>query len=323
MTGSLLLYLALAAQTENTAQSPAPLPTPARDEASMDASTAPAADLPDDASLRLRKLADDLAIFTKVLPRDPRYLRFAVVPFEVVEPGAGEKGLGLVVADAVATTWVRDYRFSLVERSRLKAVLDEQALQQLGVTDPDRAVELGKVANADLLVVGQVVKLGAEYRVTAKLIDVATASVKGVAETTLPVADLIALSSDAVVLRSKTDAAFRSLVLPGWGQHYNREPTKGWLFSGLTGGLLLTGIGFEVTGLALGQFYYKDWNPEDDGYTPGDPAIQRELNTRHDVAQMALNIGHVVLGATVLVWGYNVLDAYLSGVDGSTASVGD
>ncbi|MBN2359445.1 MAG: hypothetical protein JXR83_08315, partial [Deltaproteobacteria bacterium] len=251
------------------------------------------------------------------LPVDARYLRFAVVPFDALDPKSKEQGLGLVIADAIASTFVRDHRLALVERARLKAVLDEMALQQTGITDDATAVKLGEIANADMLVVGQVALLGDNYQVHAKLLEVATAHVHGVATTTLPAADLVALSSDAVVLRSRGDAAFRSAVLPGWGQHYNRESTKGWVFTGVAGTLLALGLGLELGGLLTHLLYYVPYKPADDGFaSSGDPAFQRNLQERYDLAQTQFIVGHVTLGATAAVWAYNVLDAYLSGVDG-------
>jgi hypothetical protein len=40
--------------------------------------------------------------------------------------------------------------------------------------------------------------------------------------------------------RSPEAAALRSLVVPGWGQHYNGEPSKGWVLGSIAAlGLLL------------------------------------------------------------------------------------
>lgn len=40
--------------------------------------------------------------------------------------------------------------------------------------------------------------------------------------------------------RSPEAAALRSLVVPGWGQHYNGEPTKGWILGSIAAlGVLL------------------------------------------------------------------------------------
>ncbi len=288
-------------------------------------------DEPRDVELRLRKLADELADAAAKSGKDPRYLRYALLPFKATDQETQKKGLGLVVTDIVGTSLVRDHGFALVERSRLKAVLDEMALQQSGLTEDKNAVELGKIANADVLIVGQIALLGDQYQVNAKLLDTATANVLGVADCKLPNADLVALSSDAVVLRSKSDAAFRSAVLPGWGQHYNRQPTKGWIFTGLVGTLLAVGAGLEGSGLGTYMLYYLPYQPKadtgltEDGLRPGTPEYSQALSDRKSAALTQMNIGHVLLGATALVWAYNIADAYLSGVEGSemVGSAGD
>lgn len=277
---------------------------------------------PRDVELRLRKLADELAKTAASKGQDPRYQRFALLPFEATDAETKEKGLGLVVTDVIGTSLVRDHGFALVERTRLKAVLDEMALQQSGITDDESTVELGKIANADILIVGQIALLGDQYQVTAKLISTESAQVLGVASTQLPNADLISLSSHAVVLRSRSDAAFRSAVLPGWGQHYNREPTKGWIFTGLIGTLLAAGVGFEGAGLTTHMLYYLPYQPDasgltEDGLSPGDPQFAQNLADRKSLATTQLYVGHILLGTTVALWAYNVVDAYLSGVDGS------
>jgi TolB-like protein len=309
---------------------PAAQPAPAAVEHVGTEAAPPAADTgaaePRDVELRLRKLADQLAADTSKLSRNPRYLRFAVLPFEAVDADSKDKGLGLVVTDVLATTLLRDHRLALVERARLNAVLGEMALQQTGVTDDSKAAEVGKIANADVLILGQVALLGDRYKVTAKMLETETARVASVVETDLPAADLVALSSNAVVLRSKADAAFRSVVLPGWGQHYNQEATKGWVFTGVTGALLLGGIGFETAGLLTHLLYYVPYTPESDNFaSSGDPQFQRNLQDRYNLAQTQFVVGHVLLGATAAVWAYNVLDAYISGVEGSEmlGSAGD
>ncbi|MFH1807614.1 MAG: DUF5683 domain-containing protein [Pseudomonadota bacterium] len=280
---------------------------------------------PRDVELRLRKMGDQLAADTSKLSKNARYLRFAVLPFEAVDADSKEKGLGLVVTDVLATTLLRDHRLALVERARLNAVLGEMALQQTGVTDETKAAEVGKIANADVLILGQVALLGDRYKVTAKMLETETATVVSVVETDLPAADLVALSSNAVVLRSKADAAFRSAVLPGWGQHYNQEATKGWVFTGVTGALLLGGVGFETAGLLTHLLYYTPYKPEDDNLTAGSDKFQQNLQGRYQLAQTQFVVGHVLLGATAAVWAYNILDAYISGVEGSEmlGSAGD
>src|SRR5690606_28861152 len=70
-------------------------------------------------------------------------------------------------------------------------------------------------------------------------------------------AGLVALSSDAVVLRTKSDAVLRSLLVPGWGQLYNRQEEKGALLMVAAGGLAAGGIAAHVLGTLSEQTYAK------------------------------------------------------------------
>ncbi len=65
-------------------------------------------------------------------------------------------------------------RFVLVERKRVEEVLKEVSLQQSGVTEQDRAVDIGRHLNVQQLVFLQTHRTGLEHQLTAKVIDVAT-----------------------------------------------------------------------------------------------------------------------------------------------------
>ncbi len=61
--------------------------------------------------------------------------------------------------------------------------------------------------------------------------------------------------------RSPEGAALRSIVVPGWGQHYNGEPTKGWILGSVA-----------VVGLLLGTKVLQ-------------PGILSRDNERHNLEQ--------------------------------------
>jgi TolB-like protein len=192
---------------------------------------------------QLRRLADGLARGLGDLPGDLRYRHVAVLPFDSVGPRATDQRLGVVVSSEVATALRRDHGVLLVERGRLAALLDEMALGQTGLVDPAKAAEVGKLLGAESLVIGTVADAGDRYLVDARVVSASDGRVHVAESQPLPAADLVALSSDAVVLRSRSGAVFRSVLLPGWGQFYNRQPIKGATFVGAevaAAGLALT-----------------------------------------------------------------------------------
>lgn len=55
--------------------------------------------------------------------------------------------------------------------------------------------------------------------------------------------------------RPWTEAAWRSALLPGWGQHYKGQALKGWVLGGLTLGLLAGGLAAAAVGESARQQY--------------------------------------------------------------------
>jgi len=67
---------------------------------------------------------------------------------------AGKDG-GRVVANLVASELSTLNNFKMIERSEIARLLDEQALQQSGIIDPDEAKKIGKMAGADAIILGE------------------------------------------------------------------------------------------------------------------------------------------------------------------------
>ena len=65
-------------------------------------------------------------------------------------------------------------KFTIVERSEMKRLLDEQKFQYSGCVDISCAVEIGKMLGAKSMVVGSVSKLGNTFSIDSRLIDVKT-----------------------------------------------------------------------------------------------------------------------------------------------------
>jgi TolB-like protein len=265
---------------------------------------------------RVRRLADALARGIKRLPGDHRAEAWAVLPFAELGPETVNRRLGAVVADLVTTNLVRDHRLALVERGALSDVLDEQALAQLGVTEPARAAEVGKIAEARGVIVGQVQDAGDAFVVTARLLDTTTAEILVADEQRLPKEELIAYSADAVVLRSKSASMFRSVVAPGWGQTYNGEPVKAALV--IAGIASLAAFTVGAAGVAVTFHYlYLTWTPNgwptDEKPTPD--AQARTLEGLRTTGTVSYWVAGVFAALTAATWGGQALEAYLSGVD--------
>lgn len=271
---------------------------------------------------RVRFLTDSLARTLKRLPGDFRDQTYSVLPFEEVGEETQSRQLGKVVSDLVITNFARDHRFDLTERSQLAAIGAEQALGQLGALEDGQAVEVGKLAAARAIVLGTVADTGEGFVVTARALDTTTGKLLSAEKVTLPKEELIAFSADAVVLRSKAGAAFRSAVAPGWGQAYNRQPFKAALVGGGVGALVVTAAAVAGFG-ALNAYSYDCWKQcNGNGPLPLNPDSIKSneeqanmLRGLRDTANASYAISGVVLGVAAAVWGIGVADAYFSGTD--------
>jgi TolB-like protein len=265
---------------------------------------------------RIRVLAESLALSLKRLPGDHREQRFAVLPFESVGEEAQQKSLGLVVSDLIVTDLARDHRLPLVERSQIATVMGELALQQSGAIDEAQVLQVGKAAGARALIVGTVADAGDTFIVTARAVDAEAGTIMAAEETKLPKEELVAFSADAVVLKSKSAALFRSMVLPGWGQFYNGDAGKGAVFGGITLGLAATTVAVTGLGAINGVVLYPAAGTGNDEISKL-PAAEKSAAVANlrETANAQLNAGAVLAGITLVAWGITAADAYISGVD--------
>jgi TolB-like protein len=101
-------------------------------------------------------------------------LTLAVLPFQ--EKGES-RHYGEAATDRMVTQLVELRRFKVIERAKLDEVLEEQRLQVSGVVDDRTAIDVGRVAGADAIVVGSVSVLGPTTTVSARVIDTQSSEV--------------------------------------------------------------------------------------------------------------------------------------------------
>lgn len=259
----------------------------------------------------MRKLSDSLAAGFSKMPGDARYRRLAVLPFTDVGEEAQKRQVGTIVAAEVATDLKRDHNLLLVERQKLVEVMGELRIQQSGAIDPAHAAELGKLADAQALVIGTASNLGDHYLVDARVVSTESGETLSADSAQVNAAGMVALASDAVVLRSRKDAVFRSLLIPGWGQIYNRQPVKGFMVMGAEIGLFGAALAYHL----LGEKAYSDYTSKTSaGQLGSDPS--GEAAQLYDTATSRYRTRNVLLFVGGGLWIANLVDAYLSGVDG-------
>lgn len=95
--------------------------------------------------------------------------RVAVLPFTAVEVPASE---ARVVTSLFETALVKTGVYSIIEQNQINEILDAQAFSLSGCTDDACAVEVGKLLAAELIILGELSRVGGRYIANAKIIDV-------------------------------------------------------------------------------------------------------------------------------------------------------
>jgi TolB-like protein len=263
----------------------------------------------DSIDVAMRRLSDGLASGFARMPGSARYKRLAVLTFAETGEQAQKQKLGQIVTAEVATNLKKDHGLLLVERAKLNEVMGELKLQQMASPSSAEAAQLGKLAEAQALVLGQVNEVGDRFLVNARIVATETGETLAAESSSVSATGMVSFAKDAVVLRSRSDAMFRSLLFPGLGQFYNRQPVKGWAFLGTEVALLGSAIGFHVAGNKSYAQY------QDVGPAPGQ-SPSAEASKLYDDASSRYRTRDYLLIAAGAVWVVNVVDAYVSGVDG-------
>lgn len=103
--------------------------------------------------------------------------RTAVFPFEETNSAAGELGLGPALSEMLITAVANSPAVTVVERSRMEALLQEAEIQQAAYTSREKSIEVGKMANSEILIVGSVARIGSQVELDTRVIRAETGEV--------------------------------------------------------------------------------------------------------------------------------------------------
>ena len=86
----------------------------------------------------------------------------------------GSASLSVTDIDGISEmfmTYFRPAGYTMIERAQIDKVISEQQFQRSNITD-NQAVQLGKILNASIVVLGKVSKLGGDFQVDVRAVDV-------------------------------------------------------------------------------------------------------------------------------------------------------
>ena len=234
------------------------------------------------------------------LTDDGGFTRVAVLPFETVSQDNDEQHLGRVSAALLSSRLGAQPAIMQVERERLDTVLAELKRTERGEINPKGAVSVGKLLGANNVVLGSVAPSGAEFLLTARVVDSETGRIVSIADHSFPRHNLVAFSKDVVEVKSKTGAGIRSMVFPGWGQYYNGDIQKG-----ITIGVVFLGLATAAaTSAALAADGVRRYNQNE----PETVKYRDEANEHYATT-------NTLLYSMAGVWALAALEAYWNGRD--------
>jgi TolB-like protein len=103
----------------------------------------------------------EISPVTRNQPELRRIHTIAVLPF-IDAPGPQAKGSGAVVVNAITTQLYQCRGIKVVERSRVSALMQERDLHVSQMQDTSVATEIGKLAEADAVLVGSLTQYQAQ-----------------------------------------------------------------------------------------------------------------------------------------------------------------
>ena len=101
------------------------------------------------------------------------------------------------VTDLLRTELFNTGHFKVVERQRIKKIIEEQRFQMSGITDANQAVEIGRILNVEKIMIGTVTLLGSTHIVNTRIVDVKTGLVV-LAEAKESLSTALSIESDNV-----------------------------------------------------------------------------------------------------------------------------
>ena len=154
-------------------------------------------------SAKLGRMSDNLVAGYSRAPGAKVKPKAAVLTFNTSKELEKQR-IGFAVSEMLSHNLAGKGAFTLLERTDLNRVFEELKLSMSGVTDQAEAIKAGKVASADILVMGSVEKFGATYHINSRLVQTETGEVLATAYEELPVSVFEEEAREYVILVPKT-----------------------------------------------------------------------------------------------------------------------
>jgi TolB-like protein len=111
-----------------------------------------------------------ILLFLMAAP-SPAFSRESIAVMDLRAIGVNQS-LAEAVSENLRTMLIHSGAFRVVERNQLEKILAEYKLSQGGITENRRAIEIGGLAEASLIMIGSITRMFENYIINARLLDV-------------------------------------------------------------------------------------------------------------------------------------------------------
>ena len=250
--------------------------------------------------MQIRKLTHSLMSVFKNQNGSGRFYYIAMVPFKESGEHTQKKDLGSIVTAEISTYLRKDHGIKVTSNDNMIQALKQLKVQRTGAFNEKTIVDIGKFVGAQVLITGSVSEVSDKFIIYTKMVSVKTAETLSSEKITVKNKDLIAFSDNSIVLRTTSGAMFRSALIPGWGQIYNKEPLKGYGVLAVESSILLAALTFQLLGARSESLYYD-----------GKPNTVNE----HDIGEKYYKTREILVYSAIVVWAYNLFDSYMGAQD--------
>ena len=131
------------------------------------------------------------------------------------------EGAGMAVREIISTVFVNTGKYTIVERSLLEKVMNEQSFTNSGAVDDSQASEIGRLAGANKIVLSVVTQVENSYMLSIKLVDVNTASVERQKTQVIAVNRLLEFVEPLTMDLMGEEAVYPTVTVQPGGQNIN------------------------------------------------------------------------------------------------------
>jgi hypothetical protein len=226
-----------------------------------------------------------------------------VMPFDCKHEKLKELQLGQTVMELLTTNLSNTPDVTLVDRQNIDKIMQELTFSMSGMVDEATAASIGNMIGAKVMVLGSIMPLGTgDMLIVSRATNVETGEIIASADLMVKQSALISEAAKNHDIQQKpVSAAFRSLLIPGWGQFENGHNVRGGLY--LASGIASLG----------GFFYFNSKANYYDGFYENANSTESADAAKEDREDMEFyrNISLGIYGGVV---GVSIIDAIISTV---------